>query len=575
MRTSASEHLSQDQVMTRLAATFSALVKEQIDAVERFLEREHADEDTAELAAFVELAVRLVERSAEWLGVSDMASLALELRETLLQLSQLRPEHREEMVAHCRVALAAEGRLAEKLRTEGFGALVHHAGIVGDAVEQLRSGLSSAKAQAAAPGRGMFDESVPNVGPSENLLALTFEIKNALVHQNDRISSMSETVSDTLRSAQTALGEWEAIVKKVERRRMQGGKDDDPLDGKALTVHQSIQDLASGLRTLSQEIAQLLSLQYALERRARDLDENLLWEFLDPLDRFVDDLYSAVTRRDGESRRTMLTLQTGGVGFEPEIGSLLLPLLIRLLESAQPGDGDGAEEEIRLTAAREGLEARIALEGTCRFDEDAERALMDALAGLGGFATIERLMPTGTSIHLQFPMARSLRSFLIVEAAGQRIALPWSAVERIHASPEDMAWDGSGVRPVHALASLFASSKTDADADSGTGAAGPNGATGRSGRPVAVIRSGGDSVVVGFDRIVWRENARLTPLPPRLYPVEEVLGGIVAPDNSVTIVLHPAGVIRRLGAEGGRTSTGAAADGGSADGGNAEEAPAS
>lgn len=566
MRTSASEHLSQDQVMARLASTFSALIKEQIDAVERYLARPADDPDEADIAGLVELAVRLVERSAEWLGVGEVASLALELRETLLQLGQLRPEQREEMAAHCRVALAAEERLAERLRAEGFGALLHHAGIVGDAVEQLRAGLSSAKSQ-AFPGsrsssRGVIDEDVSNVGPSENLLALTFEIKNALVHQNDRIASMSETVGETLRSAQTAVAEWETIVKKLERRRIQSEEspEEAPVAGKALTVHQNLQDLISGLRSLSQELGQLLSLQYALERRARDLDENLLWEFLDPLDRFVDDLYSAVTRRDGENRRTTLTLQTGGVGFEPEIGSILLPLLVRLLESARPSDEGGAEEEIRLTAAREGLEARIALEGTCCFDEQAERDLMKALAGLGGFATIERLMPTGTSIHLQFPMARSLRSFLIVEASGQRIALPWSAVERIHASPEDLGWDGSAARTVHPLGSLFqAGTPESGDPHGEAPAEGAGRAPGESaarpagfGRPVAVIRSGGESAVVGFDRIVWRENARLTPLPARLYPVDEVLGGIVAPDNSVTLVLNPAGLVRRLAAsEGG------------------------
>lgn len=556
MRTAASEHLSQDQVMARLASTFSALIKEQVDAVERYLALPEPDLDSNEMSGLVELAVRLVERSAEWLGVSEVASLALELRETLLQLGQLRPEHREEMVAHCRVALAAEARLAEKLRAEGFAALIQHAGIVGDAVEQLRAGLSSAKAQAVSASRGVIDEAVPSVGPSENLLALTFEIKNALVHQNDRIAAMSETVGETLRSAQTVLSEWEAIVKVVERRRMQsGGKSaDDPLAGKALTVHQELQETASGLRTISQELGQLLSLQYALERRARDLDENLLWEFLDPLDRFVDDLYSAVTRRDGETRRTMLTLQTGGVGFEPEIGAILLPLLVRLLESAKPCEEGCATEELRLTAAREGLEARIALEGTCCFDEEAERALMTALAGLGGFATIERLTPYGTSIHLQFPMARSLRSFLIVEASGQRIALPWSAVERIHASPEELAWGEGGDRDVHALASLFTSiprgeDTSDASPHAPRPAASGDGAPkAHPGRPVAVIRSGSESAVVGFDRIVWRENARLSPLPPRLYPVEEVLGGIVAPDNSVTLVLNPAGVIRRLSA---------------------------
>jgi chemotaxis protein histidine kinase CheA len=223
---------------------------------------------------------------------------------------------------------------------------------------------------------------------------------------------------------------------------------------------------------------------------------------------------------------------------------------VRLLESAEPCE-EGAEE-IRLTAAREGLEARIALEGTCRFAEDAEHALEQALAGLGGFATIERLTPIGTSIHLQFPMARSLRSFLIVEAGGQRIAIPWSAVERIHASPEDLAWDGAGSRPVHQLAALFSAPEDEtagADATNsqhGTGPPAGRGGAAAEGGPVAVIRSGGDSAVVGFDRIVWRENARLTPLPPRLYPVQEILGGIVAPDNSVTLVLNPSGALRRL-----------------------------
>jgi hypothetical protein len=75
-----------------------------------------------------------------------------------------------------------------------------------------------------------------------------------------------------------------------------------------------------------------------------------------------------------------------------------------------------------------------------------------------------------------------------------------------------------------------------------------------------VLRSGGESAVVGFDRIVWRENARLTPLPPRLYPVREIMGGIVAPDNSLTLVLNPAGVLRRFGqSAGGDKGEGAAA----------------
>jgi chemotaxis protein histidine kinase CheA len=55
--------------------------------------------------------------------------------------------------------------------------------------------------------------------------------------------------------------------------------------------------------------------------------------------------------------------------------------------------------------------------------------------------------------------------------------------------------------------------------------------------------------VVSFDRLVWRENARLKPLPPRLYPVEEVLGGIMTPDSGITLVLNPSALLRRTHAE--------------------------
>lgn len=78
-----------------------------------------------------------------------------------------------------------------------------------------------------------------------------------------------------------------------------------------------------------------------------------------------------------------------------------------------------------------------------------------------------------------------------------------------------------------------------------------NGGDGKKerGRPLAILRCGGGAVVVGFDRIVWRENARLTPLPPRLCPVDEVLGGIVSPDSNVILVLNPSALVRRLKGE--------------------------
>ena len=552
MRTAAAEHLSHAQVMSRLSATFSALIHEQVDVVRRFLDTEPSDLDSSDMGPLVDLSVRLVERSAEWLELSEVATLVLELRETIAQMGQLRSTQRQEMVAHCRVALDAEERLAEKLRTEGFGSLISHAGMVGDAVDQLRANMNRAKAQALAASRGVIDESTPDVSPQDNLLALTFEIKSALLHQNDRIGSMGETLSESLRAVQATLNEWETVVKNVERRRISGESSaPDPLgDGRALTIHQELQSAASGMRTLSHELNQLLGLQYSLERRARDLDEHLLWEFLDPLDRFVDDMYTAVAHRSTGGSSTVLTVHTGGVGFEPEIGSLLLPLVLRILESAEPVDPNESSPELRVTAVREGLEARMAIEGPFTFDAEAVALLANAVDGLAGFLAYQDESSPRVSLRFQFPMARSLRSFLIVEVAGHRVALPWSAVESIHASVEEMRTAGRGIVEgetlpiIHWLDELFTREAPEEPVERPYG-------------PVAVIRSGGGSAIVGFDRIVWRENARLSVLPSHLCSVAEILGGIVGADSSVTLVLHPGPLVRRLSKSGGSGRAGA------------------
>jgi chemotaxis protein histidine kinase CheA len=203
--------------------------------------------------------------------------------------------------------------------------------------------------------------------------------------------------------------------------------------------------------------------------------------------------------------------------------------------------------DVRVVAVREGLEARLQLDGPVSLDEESLRFLENALEGLGGFVSMKETPGITTTLRVQFPMARSLRSFLIVEAGGQRIALPWSAVERIYATDEEPAWTATtDPGPVYSLASLFgqATPAGESSASDGTFRSAKKGAQGE-GHPLAVLRCGSGSAVVSFDRIVWRENARLKPLPPRLYPVEEVLGGIVASDSSITLVVNPSALLRR------------------------------
>jgi hypothetical protein len=521
------DEFTDDPALTRAAATFGALAHEQIEAVRRLLGADRP-ELSSEDGPVADHALRLVARGAEWLGLSELQTLAQDLRESLAQLGQIRPEQAEEVVAHAKVALEREERIVASLRSEGFGPVLAHGGLVGRAMSDLRAGMSEPDDRSA---RDLLDDT-PDVGPQEALLGLTVEIKSAIVNQNERLHAMARAVEGAQASLQDALA----------------------LDPKRKSpAHDRVEEASSGLRALGYEINHLLGLQYSLERRARDLDEHLLWEFLDPLDRFVDDLYAAVSRRP-QSRQAVLTVRTGGVGFEPQIGAVLLPLLCRIVETAEPAGPGEEAPEIRVVASREDLEARISIEGRLAFDPATVGMLEEALEGLAGYVTLRGNGELPAQLRIQFPMARALRSFLIVEASGHRVALPWSAVERIHAPGEDPGGDaGPAPGPVIPLHSLFGDVGGEENRDES------------GGRPLAVLRCGGRAVVVAFDRIVWREGARLTALPARLYPVKDVMGGIVAPDSSVTMVLSPLALVRKAESSAAAEAAVAAASGAAGD----------
>ena len=434
-----------DPALARAAATFGALAHEQIEAVRRVLASDRP-ELSSEEGPVADQSLRLVARGAEWLGLAELHALTQELRESLLQLGQIRPVEAEEIVAHANVLLEREEKIVASLRAEGFGSVLAHGGLVGRALSDLRSGMSAPDDRSA---RDLLDDT-PDVGPHETLLGLTVEIKSAIVNQNERIGGMARM----LESAQEAL----------QKKRYA--------------------EVSTGLRTLGFELNHLLGVQYSLERRARDLDEHLLWEFLDPLDRFVDDLYAAVSRRS-EARQAVLTVRTGGVGFEPQIGAVLLPLLGRLIETAEPSGEAEETPEIRMVASREDLEARITIEGHLVFDRGTVTQLEEALESLAGYVTVREAGDGVAQLRIQFPMARALRSFLIVEASGHRVALPWSAVDRIDAPGETRKDEGSTAADaprgaVLPLRTLFG----DIGGDDPSGV--PDGT-----HPLAVLRCGG------------------------------------------------------------------------------------
>jgi hypothetical protein len=525
---------SSTERITRIAATYGALIHEQVELTRRFLAREEPDLASGD-GSLVEEAIRLVLRGAEWLELQDLADAVSALREGIAQIGQVKVSDRSGVVAACHVQLESEERLAGRLRSEGLGTLLEQADLVEDAIEGMRSEMAPARSQ---PPRSLFEEGAPGLGPHGNLLALTVEIKSAVTNQNERIGAIQDMAGGVLHTLLATMSDWE------DGRKPQilhpSGSQADASEEHSLAVYRGLQKSESELRTLAYEVSRLLGTQYSLERRARDLDEHLLWEFLDPLDRFVDDLFEAVARRKGQP--ALLTVQTGGVGFEPEIGSTLIPILARLLESGtvRP-DATGGAPEIRMAAVRESLEAMIAISGFAAFDPEALSMLERALEDLAGFVEMSEGDDT-IALRIQFPMARALRSFLIVEAAGQRIALPWSAGDRVEATGEGP--DAGGIDPDLPVVSLDALFPASASMRRGTGVSG-DGEAASSSNPFALLRSGGRSTRVTFDRIVWRESARWAPLPSELRTAADVLGGIIGPDGGITLVLSPAALADR------------------------------
>ena len=513
--------------ITRITATYGALIHEQVELTRRFLTQTDPDLAVGE-GPLVEEAIRLVLRGAEWLELQDLTDSVRALRECIAQINQVKAEDREGVVTACHVELETEERLAGRLRSEGLGTLLEQADLVEDAIEGMRSEMAPARSQ---PPRSLFEDGAPGLGPHGNLLALTVEIKSAVSHQNERISAIHERAGGALHTLLAAISEWEQGRKGQPLRSPDAQAD--AAEERSLAVYRGLQKSESEIRSLLYEVDRLLGTQYSLERRARDLDEHLLWEFLDPLDRFVDDLFEAVARREGQP--ALLTVQAGGVGFEPEIGTMLVPILSRLLASSDVPSAEQGTPEVRLAAARESLEAMIAVSGFASFDSGALSMLERALEDLAGF--VEVVEGGGTaSLRIQFPMARALRSFLVVEAAGQRLALPWSAVVRVDASGESEGAADEAI-PSLSLNVLFA-------AQSNRRLVGEPPDAARA-RPVALLRSGARATLVTFDRIVWRESARWTPLPSQFRTSEEVMGGVIAPDGGITLVMSPAAIADR------------------------------
>ncbi|HET9940583.1 MAG TPA: hypothetical protein VFR25_05745, partial [Candidatus Eisenbacteria bacterium] len=215
--------VSSAERLTRITATYGALIHEQVELTRRFLGQPEPDPATGE-GALVEEAIRLVLRGAEWLELKELVDSVQSLREAIGRIGQVTADDRKELVSACHVELETEERLAGALRSEGLGSLLDQADLVEDAIEGMRSEIQPARSQ---PPRSLFEEGAAGLGPHGNLLALTVEIKSAVSHQNERISSIHDMAGGALHTLLATISEWEQGRKEKSLRSPDAAADEE------------------------------------------------------------------------------------------------------------------------------------------------------------------------------------------------------------------------------------------------------------------------------------------------------------------------------------------------------------
>jgi chemosensory pili system protein ChpA (sensor histidine kinase/response regulator) len=164
------------------------------------------------------------------------------------------------------------------------------------------------------------------------------------------------------------------------------------------------------------------------------------------------------------------------------------------------------------------------------------------VASLGGRLELSFERDRGTRFCISLPLTLAVTHVVLARAGSQLFAFPAATVEQIGQIRRDdlRAWRAAGTcawagrqYPFHHLAEVLS--------------CGPATAEERS-APVLLLRCGAQRLAVQVDEIRGNVEVVMKPLGPQMQAIEGLAGATVLGDGSVVLVLHPAGMARRLSA---------------------------